>query len=31
MKLLFDANISWRLIKVVGDNFSDSLHTKDIR
>lgn len=31
MKLLLDANISWRIIKLVGDNFSDSLHAKDLK
>ena len=31
MKLLLDANISWRIIKLVGDNFPDSLHAKDLK
>ena len=31
MKLLLDANISWRIIKLVEDDFSDCLHVKDIK
>lgn len=30
MKLLLDANISWRIIKLVENDFSDCLHAKDI-
>lgn len=30
MKLLFDANISWRIIKLLGSNFSNSLHSSAI-
>jgi len=31
MKLLLDANISWRIIKFVENDFSDCLHAKDIK
>lgn len=31
MKLLLDANISWRIIKLVENYFSDCFHCKDIR
>ena len=31
MKLLLDANISWRIIKLVENDFSDCLHAKDIK
>jgi len=30
MKLLFDANISWRIIKPLENDFSNCLHAKDI-
>lgn len=31
MKLLLDANILWRIIKLVGNDFTDCLHSKDIK
>jgi len=31
MKLLLDANISWRVIKLIGNDFSDCFHAKDIK
>ncbi|WP_347049928.1 DUF5615 family PIN-like protein [Flavobacterium olei] len=31
MKLLLDANISWRIIKLVESNFLDCFHSKDIK
>ncbi|MCC9016651.1 MULTISPECIES: DUF5615 family PIN-like protein [Flavobacterium] len=31
MKLLLDANISWRVIKSIENEFSNCLHCKDIR
>ncbi|KUJ59383.1 hypothetical protein AR687_23550 [Flavobacteriaceae bacterium CRH] len=30
MKLLFDANISWRILKLTGNDFPDSLHANTI-
>ncbi|EJL65428.1 DUF5615 family PIN-like protein [Flavobacterium sp. CF136] len=30
MKLLLDANISWRIIKLVENDFSGCFHSKDI-
>ncbi|WP_264534688.1 DUF5615 family PIN-like protein [Flavobacterium sp. N1736] len=30
MKLLLDANISWRIVKLIGNDFSDSLHSNVI-
>lgn len=31
MKLLLDANISWRIIKLIENDFSDCFHSKDIK
>ncbi|MEO8534544.1 MAG: DUF5615 family PIN-like protein [Flavobacterium sp.] len=31
MKLLLDANISWRITKLVENYFSDCFHSKDIK
>ena len=31
MKLLLDANISWRIIKLIENDFSDCLHANDIK
>lgn len=31
MKLLPDANISWRLIKLIENDFSNCFHCKDIK
>jgi len=31
MKLLLDANISWRIIKLIENDFSNSFHSKDIK
>jgi predicted nuclease of predicted toxin-antitoxin system len=31
MKLLLDANISWRVIKLIGNEFLNCLHAKDIK
>ncbi|MFH7013391.1 DUF5615 family PIN-like protein [Flavobacterium sp. FlaQc-52] len=31
MKLLLDANISWRIIKLIENDFSNCLHSKDIQ
>ncbi|MEN2400511.1 DUF5615 family PIN-like protein [Flavobacterium sp. MC2016-06] len=31
MKLLLDANISWRIVKLVGNDFSNCFHSKDIK
>ncbi len=30
MKLLFDANISWRILKFIKDDFPSCFHVKDI-
>ena len=30
MKLLLDANISWRIIKIIEDSFPNCFHAKDI-
>lgn len=30
MKLLFDANISWRIAKLIENDFLDCFHSKDI-
>ena len=30
MKLLLDANISWRIIKIIENTFPNCLHSKDI-
>ena len=30
MKLLLDANISWRIIKIIQDSFPNCFHAKDI-
>lgn len=31
MKLLLDANISWRIIKLIANDFSDCLHSNEIK
>nr|WP_315238089.1 DUF5615 family PIN-like protein [uncultured Flavobacterium sp.] len=31
MKLLLDANISWRIIKLIENDFPNSFHSKDIK
>ncbi|HQW68079.1 MAG TPA: DUF5615 family PIN-like protein [Flavobacterium sp.] len=31
MKLLLDANISWRIVKIIENDFPNCLHSKDIK